>query len=234
MLCVAALTTVVFQRLRQPVVIGYLLAGLLVGPHVPGPLFVSLERVQTLSQLGVIVLLFSIGLEFSVRRLLRLGPSAGVTATVVTDADGSTLQISGTSAFNISDSSTLLDDIGVAKDPLVIERNSNTVSDLFDGVTLSLFQAEAGTTISIDVEQDLSAAKTGIVNFVNAYNALRQELNRVGRVAVCRDGAAGAIVGIETILRWSDACPGSCVDGRLVRTRAPQSQDANPCRRIRL
>ena len=37
-LCVAAVTTVVFQRLRQPVVLGYLLAGLIVGPHMPIPL----------------------------------------------------------------------------------------------------------------------------------------------------------------------------------------------------
>lgn len=102
---------------------------------------------------------------------------AGLAATVVTDGDGATLQITGSSNFNIADSSTLLDDIGIAKDPLVIERDSNTISDLFDGVTLTLFQAEEGTTINIDVERDLSAVKTGIFQFVDAYNALRQELN---------------------------------------------------------
>ncbi len=81
-LCVAALTTVLFRRLRLPVLLGYLLAGLIIGPHVPLPLFASLERVRTLSELGVIVLMFSIGLEFSVGRLLRLGLSACVIATL--------------------------------------------------------------------------------------------------------------------------------------------------------
>lgn len=102
----------------------------------------------------------------------------GITATVTSTADGDVLQISGSAAFNMTDDSTLLDDLGIEKDQLVIERDSNTISDLFDGVTLTLFQAEAGTTINIDIERDLSEVKTGLVNFVNAYNSLRQELNR--------------------------------------------------------
>jgi len=70
---VAALTTIVFQRLRQPVVFGYLLAGLIVGPHVPIPLAADAGVVTTLSELGVILLMFSLGLEFSLRRLLKAG-----------------------------------------------------------------------------------------------------------------------------------------------------------------
>ncbi|MFL5436010.1 MAG: cation:proton antiporter, partial [Myxococcales bacterium] len=79
---VAAVTTVVFQRLRQPVVLGYLIAGLIVGPHVPIPLVADVGVVQTLSELGVILLMFSLGLEFSVGKLVRVGPTAGVTAIV--------------------------------------------------------------------------------------------------------------------------------------------------------
>ncbi len=70
---VAAVTTIVFQRLRLPVVFGYLLAGLIVGPHVPIPLVADVPTVRTLSELGVILLMFSLGLEFSVRRLVRGG-----------------------------------------------------------------------------------------------------------------------------------------------------------------
>jgi CPA2 family monovalent cation:H+ antiporter-2 len=81
-LCVAAVTTVLFQRLRQPVVLGYILAGLVVGPHVPIPLVADREIVQTLSELGVILLMFALGLEFSLRQLVRVGPTAGVTALV--------------------------------------------------------------------------------------------------------------------------------------------------------
>ena len=66
--CVAALTTVVFHRLRQPVVFGYLLAGMIVGPHIPIPLVADEATVRTLSELGVILLMFSLGLEFSLRQ----------------------------------------------------------------------------------------------------------------------------------------------------------------------
>src|ERR1043165_9626591 len=81
-LCVAAVTTLLFQRLRQPEVLGYILAGLVVGPHVPIPLVADLSIVQTLSELGVILLMFSLGLEFSLTKLLRVGGSAGLTAVI--------------------------------------------------------------------------------------------------------------------------------------------------------
>jgi CPA2 family monovalent cation:H+ antiporter-2 len=79
-LSVAAVTTVLFQRLRQPVVLGYIVAGLIVGPHVPIPLVVDRPTVQALSELGVILLMFSLGLEFSLAKLVRVGPTAGFTA----------------------------------------------------------------------------------------------------------------------------------------------------------
>jgi CPA2 family monovalent cation:H+ antiporter-2 len=83
-LCVAAARTVLFQRLRQPVVLGYLLAGLIVGPHVPIPLVAHQDTIRILSELGVILLMFSLGLEFSMRRLVEVAPTAGVVALVQT------------------------------------------------------------------------------------------------------------------------------------------------------
>jgi len=81
-LCVAAVTTVAFQRLRQPVVLGYILAGLIVGPYVPIPLVANRQIIQTLSELGVILLMFALGLEFSLRKLVQVGPTAGLTAVI--------------------------------------------------------------------------------------------------------------------------------------------------------
>ncbi len=81
-LCVAAITTVLFRRMRQPVVLGYLLAGMIVGPHIPLPVFVNIDRVHALSELGVVLVMFSVGLELSVRRLARVLPTAGVTGFV--------------------------------------------------------------------------------------------------------------------------------------------------------
>jgi CPA2 family monovalent cation:H+ antiporter-2 len=79
-MCVAAVATVVFQRLRQPVVFGYLLAGMIIGPHIPIPLVADLQTVRALSELGVILLMFSLGLEFSIRKLVQVSQKAGAVA----------------------------------------------------------------------------------------------------------------------------------------------------------
>lgn len=76
--CTAALTAVLCHRLRQPVVLGYLLAGVLVGPHVSIFFDADEANVRVLSELGVTLLMFSIGLDFSLRRFMRLLPSAGM------------------------------------------------------------------------------------------------------------------------------------------------------------
>ncbi len=81
-LCVAAITTVIFQRIHQPVVLGYLLAGLIVGPHMPIPLFADVEIAHLFSDLGVILLMFALGLEFTLGKLARVGPTAGIVAVI--------------------------------------------------------------------------------------------------------------------------------------------------------
>jgi CPA2 family monovalent cation:H+ antiporter-2 len=79
---VAAATTVLFQRLRLPVVLGYVLAGLLVGPNLALAFVADREVVRTLSELGVILLMFSLGLDLSLRKLIAVAPTAGLTAVV--------------------------------------------------------------------------------------------------------------------------------------------------------
>jgi len=81
---VAAVTTVFCQRLRLPLVLGYLLAGLIIGPHVPVPLVASQEHIHTLSELGIILLMFSLGLDFSLKKLMRAGPPAALIAVIKT------------------------------------------------------------------------------------------------------------------------------------------------------
>jgi CPA2 family monovalent cation:H+ antiporter-2 len=79
---VAGVVTVVFHRLRQPVVLGYILAGLIVGPYTPAiPLSVQdQEGVEIMSELGMILLMFGLGLHFSLRKLAAVGPTAAVGA----------------------------------------------------------------------------------------------------------------------------------------------------------
>jgi CPA2 family monovalent cation:H+ antiporter-2 len=81
-LCIAGVTSVVFQWLKQPVVLGYILAGLLIGPHVPFPIVADPDVVHTLSELGVILLMFGLGLEFNLGKLFRAAPTAGITAVL--------------------------------------------------------------------------------------------------------------------------------------------------------
>src|SRR5690606_4585204 len=82
-LIVAAITTLLFRKIKQPLVLGYIIAGLLVGPHLSlTPSVVDTENVETLAEIGVIFLLFSLGLEFSFKKLVRVGGSASVTAFV--------------------------------------------------------------------------------------------------------------------------------------------------------
>jgi CPA2 family monovalent cation:H+ antiporter-2 len=82
-LIVAAITTLLFRRIKQPLVLGYIIAGLLVGPYFSlTPTVADAENVETLAEIGVIFLLFSLGLEFSFKKLMRVGGSASITAFV--------------------------------------------------------------------------------------------------------------------------------------------------------
>ncbi|HEX6227395.1 MAG TPA: cation:proton antiporter [Chryseolinea sp.] len=82
-LAVAAITTLLFKKIKQPVVLGYIIAGVLVGPHFSiVPTVTDEEGIRTWSEMGVIFLLFSLGLEFSFKKLAKVGASASITALV--------------------------------------------------------------------------------------------------------------------------------------------------------
>ena len=82
-LIAGAFTTLLFKRLKQPLVLGYIIAGLLVGPHIAiVPTVVDTENINVLAEIGVIFLLFSLGLEFSFKKLVRVGGTASITAIV--------------------------------------------------------------------------------------------------------------------------------------------------------
>ena len=84
---VAGIAIVVFQWLKQPPVLGYLIAGLIVGPYtlpllnLPAPV-THIESIQTMAELGFIMLLFAIGLEFGWRRIRQLGPRVIIIGTI--------------------------------------------------------------------------------------------------------------------------------------------------------
>src|SRR5207253_3193007 len=79
---IAGLSTVICHRLKQPIVFGYIIAGIIIGPTTPPFSFISDEMtVQTLAELGVIFLMFSLGLEFNIHKLIKVGIAAGIAAT---------------------------------------------------------------------------------------------------------------------------------------------------------
>ncbi|MGS7251300.1 MULTISPECIES: cation:proton antiporter [Pseudomonas] len=78
---VAGVVTVVFHRLKQPVVLGYIVAGFIIGPHTPPfGLIHDEDTIKTLAELGVIFLMFCLGLEFSLRKLFKVGATAFIAA----------------------------------------------------------------------------------------------------------------------------------------------------------
>ncbi|MBW8687818.1 cation:proton antiporter [Chitinophaga rhizophila] len=82
-LIAAAITTLIFKKLKQPLVLGYIVAGLLVGQHVSlVPTVSDEENIRIWSEIGVIFLLFSLGLEFSFKKLIKVGGSSSITAIV--------------------------------------------------------------------------------------------------------------------------------------------------------
>src|SRR5690349_15000344 len=82
-IAVAAATTLLCRALRQPAVIGYLLAGLIIGPHTPPFTLVhDVHSIHTMAELGLVILMFVLGLEFSLPKLRKVGARATL-ATVL-------------------------------------------------------------------------------------------------------------------------------------------------------
>lgn len=83
MLTTAAVVTIIFRKLKIPAILGYILAGFLIGPHFP--LFIdisSADSIEMWSEIGVIIILFHIGLEFDFNKLTEVGSTAIVSAAV--------------------------------------------------------------------------------------------------------------------------------------------------------
>lgn len=82
-LIAAGLFTIISKALKQPLILGYIVAGFIVGPHLGLFGITSVESVEQWSEIGIIFLLFALGLEFSFKKLLKVGSSALITAGCV-------------------------------------------------------------------------------------------------------------------------------------------------------
>ena len=83
-LMVAGVVTLIFKRLKQPLVLGYIVAGFLVSPHMPYTVSVMDETdIQTWADIGVIFTLFSLGLDFSFKKIVKMGASPIIACIVI-------------------------------------------------------------------------------------------------------------------------------------------------------
>ena len=81
MLLTAGVVTVIFKKIKQPLVLGYIVAGFLIGPYMPFFFTVAdSASISTWSEIGVIVLMFGLGLEFNLHKLAQVGGTAIITA----------------------------------------------------------------------------------------------------------------------------------------------------------
>ena len=79
----AGIVTVIFKLLKQPLVLGYLVAGFLVGPYTHiFPTVTDVTDVEVWSEIGIIFMMFGVGLEFSFKKLMSVGSKAFITAFV--------------------------------------------------------------------------------------------------------------------------------------------------------
>lgn len=79
----AGIITIIFKFLKQPVVLGYIVVGFLAGPYfTPFPTVIDEHSIKVWAEIGIIFLLFSLGLEFSFKKLLKLGSTIAVTALI--------------------------------------------------------------------------------------------------------------------------------------------------------
>ena len=83
-LIVASIVTLIFKKLRQPLVLGYIVAGFIVSPHMPLTMSVlDKENIHTWADIGVMFLLFSLGLDFSIKKILKMGISPFISAIII-------------------------------------------------------------------------------------------------------------------------------------------------------
>ena len=142
--------------------------------------------------------------------------NAGVTASVIQDSNGFRLALVSNSTgapgdITVSGNTTGLSftkavtgaNAALTVDGVPISSSSNTVSNVLNGITLSLGAPAPGTPVTVNVSPDTSQATTAINNFVSAYNTVVTEINNQFKVA--SDGSGGGVLESDNTLRQAQS-----------------------------
>jgi CPA2 family monovalent cation:H+ antiporter-2 len=167
---IASVMALIFYKIKQPMVVGYIAAGMLIGPYTPPfSLVTQLEVVNLLAEIGIVLLLFVVGLEYPIAKLRSVGRKALVIATAeasgtlvigyfVGQAMGMALFDSLFLALSISVTSTVivmrvLEELGMIKDNAsVLLLGVAVIEDIIIVSLLAVFQSVAATG-SLSIEE---------------------------------------------------------------------------------
>ncbi len=196
LLGVATFVVLGFQRLRLPTSVGYLLVGVLVGPHTAGPV-IDLEHVSTFAEFGVVFLLFTVGLSFSLpeihalrRSVLGLGAAQVVLTTAAFAFLAAALGVGWTSAFVVgavaaqSSTSILLKQLADQGDEHSPHGRLGTAISVFQDITAVPFVvvipllnagAEGGATLLVNTA--LAAVGKGLLALAGVFIVGRRVLS---------------------------------------------------------
>ncbi|MDE5793195.1 MAG: cation:proton antiporter [Muribaculaceae bacterium] len=177
-LVLAAISTLVFKKLKQPVVLGYILAGFIASPNFTYlPSISNLENIEIWADLGIVVLMFSLGLEFSFKKLMNSGSSAIITALII--IVGMTLAGFGVGYF----------------------LHLNTINCIFLGGMISM----SSTTIILKAFTDLGLKQQKFASMVLAVLII-EDLFAVLMLVLLSSFAMGDVQGSELIFSIAKLC----------------------------
>lgn len=170
-LLLGAIVTLLFKKLKQPVVLGYILAGFLASPKFEYlPSISNLENIEFWAEIGIVVLMFTLGLEFSFKKLLNSGASAVVTALII--ITGMTM-----AGFGVG---CLL--------------HLNTINSMFLGGMISM----SSTTIILKSLNDLGLRQHKFANLVLSVLII-EDLFGVLMLVILSSMAMGSVRGVELL-----------------------------------
>ena len=211
MLLTAGIVTILFRRLGQPLVLGYILAGFLVGPYMPFFFTVAdSASIETWSEIGIIVLMFGLGLEFNLHKLASVGGTAVITALtevlgmlvlgyLVGQAMGWPMMDSIFLGGMLSMSSTTIiikafDELGVRKQPFAELVFGTLVIEDIAGIFMLVTQAQQIPQMSPWVVEIMSKASDSFKNdpYVKEYLDAANYIQNVQNGLEAAPGATSA------------------------------------------